>query len=163
MTALILLAIQGGMGAFDTLYYHEYKLKLPHAVHAKYELLLHALRDFAYALIFLSIGWVQWAGVLAWVFAAVLVFEIVVTLLDFVEEDRIRKLPAGERVMHALMGIVYGLFLAFMVPVLWQWSHLATGFMGVSYGAMSWLLTLAGVGVLLSGVRDLSFSLKPAG
>jgi hypothetical protein len=44
-------------------------------------------------------------GALVWPLAAILLFEIVVTLTDFIEEDRTRRLPAGERVMRALMGI----------------------------------------------------------
>lgn len=44
------------LGAFDTLYYHEYRLKLPHSGHTRIELRLHAARDFAYAIIIGSLG-----------------------------------------------------------------------------------------------------------
>jgi hypothetical protein len=46
----------------------------------------------------------------------------VITLWDFIEEDRVRRLPAGERAMHAVMGIVYGAFLANLVPEIVRWS-----------------------------------------
>src|SRR5579862_2053214 len=110
--AVWILMFQACLGAFDTLYYHEYKLKLPHGDHTGLELKLHASRDFAYAIIIGSLGWLTWNGPLAWVLAALLATEIVITLLDFIEEDKIRKLPPGERAAHAIMGIVYGAFLA---------------------------------------------------
>jgi hypothetical protein len=154
LTALWLLLAQGALGAFDTLYYHEYKLRLPAQPHAANELKLHALRDFVYALLFGTIGWITWNGLLAWLFLALLVTEIVITLADFLEEDRIRKLPPGERVMHALMGILYGLFLAYLLPNVIRWGHLPTAFGRADYGWLSWILTFMAGGVLLSGIRD---------
>lgn len=154
LTALILLAVQGAMGAFDTLYYHEYKLRLPAQPHAGKELRLHALRDFIYALLFATIGWVTWNGLFAWLLLGLLVAEIFLTLSDFLEEDRTRKLPPGERVMHALMGIVYGLFLAYLFPNILQWMRAPSGFGRVEYGVLSWALSAMAFGVLVSGMRD---------
>ena len=148
------------MGAFDTLYYHEYKLRLPAQPHARHEVQLHAARDFAYALLFGTIGWLTWNGLLAWLFVALLLTEIAITLADFLEEDRIRKLPPGERVMHAIMGIVYGLFLAYLLPNALRWMREPTGFGRVHYGNLSWLLTLMAAGVLVSGIRDFLSSRK---
>ncbi len=153
-SALMLLALEGALGAFDTLYYHEWKLRLPTRPHARRELSLHAARDFAYALLFLTIGWLTWNGGLTALFAGLLAAEIGITLADFVEEDRTRTLPAGERCMHAVMGIVYGFFLAHLLPEVWHWASLPSGFAAVSHGWLSWLLTVMGIGVLLSGVRD---------
>lgn len=152
--ALLLLLAQGALGAFDTLYYHEYRLRLPAQPHARRELQLHAFRDFAYALLFGTIGWLTWNGLLAWLFLSLLALEIAITLADFLEEDRIRKLPPGERVMHAVMGIVYGLFLAYLLPHVWDWMRQPTGFGRIHYGLLSWLLTLMAGGVLVSGIRD---------
>lgn len=154
LTALWLLLSQGALGAFDTLYYHEYKLRLPAQPHARHELQLHAFRDFAYALLFGTIGWLTWNGLFAWLFLLLLLTEIAITLADFLEEDRIRKLPPGERVMHAVMGIVYGLFLAYLLPNVFRWMHQPTGFGRTHYGLLSWGLTLMAGGVLVSGVRD---------
>jgi hypothetical protein len=84
----------------------------------------------------------------------------VVTLTDFIEEDRTRKLPAGERVMHAVMGITYGIFLAMFFPHAVEWRRMATGFGPADYGGVSWILTLFAVGVFTSGVRDLLASRK---
>ena len=83
-------------------------------------------------------------------------------MTDFIEEDRTRRLPAGERVMHALMGIVYGVFLSLLYPHAAQWSRLISGFGPADYGVMSWVLTGFAAGVLASGIRDLASSRRLA-
>ena len=160
-TVLAIALVQAAMGAFDTLYYHEYKLKLPKSSLAGLELKLHAARDFAYAVIFFSFGWIEWRGAFAAVFAAIIVAEIFITLWDFFEEDRTRKLPRGERAMHALMGIVYGIMLAFFAPILWEWWLQPSGFARADYGWMSWTMAAMALGVFGSGLRDLWASLRP--
>jgi hypothetical protein len=162
ITALEVLLLMGLLGAFDTLYYHEWRLQLPETPSARRELRLHATRDFAYAIVFGSLAWTTWNGALVWPLAVILIFEIWVTLSDFIEEDRTRRLPAGERVMHALMGIVYGIFLTMLYPHAAGWARLAIGFGSADYGVVSWVLTLFAIGVLASGVRDLAASRKLA-
>jgi len=71
------------LGAFDTLYYHEYRLRLPSAFAARKELKLHAARDFIYAIIFGSLAWRSWDGLWAWVLVGLFVTELVITLWDF--------------------------------------------------------------------------------
>jgi hypothetical protein len=154
-TAFIFLLIQGCLGAFDTLWYHEYKLHLPYTPMARKELRLHACRDFVYAAIFSSLAWATWNGAWAWIFVGLLVSEILVTLWDFIEEDSTRKVPPGERVMHAIMGIIYGAMLAYLLPHVTSWAQLPSGFTGKSYGFISFSLTAMAIGVFLSGLRDL--------
>lgn len=159
--AIWILLAQATLGAFDTLYFHEYKLKLPHGDHTQIELRLHAVRDFAYAIIIGTLGWFTWNGILAWVLAGILVAEIVITLWDFIEEDKVRKLPPGERATHAIMGIVYGAFLAYLVPDLILWSQEPTGWGAAYHGIPAWILAVIATGVFISGVRDLIASLRP--
>src|SRR5262252_1153664 len=91
-TTLWLLAAQGLIGAFDTLYYHEWRARLPARGHgAAPELKLHALRDFLYAVLFAGLPWLAWQGLWVLVLAAVLSAEIILTLADFVVEIRVRK------------------------------------------------------------------------
>ena len=164
MTAAIwLLFVQALLGAFDTLYYHEYRLRLPHSHSTATELRLHASRDFAYAVIIGTLGFVTWNGALAWILFGLLAAEIVITLWDFIEEDRIRKLPAGERAMHAIMGIVYGAFLAYLIPEMLHWSQLPAGWGASYHGFPAWVLSGLAVGVFVSGVRDAVASLKRRG
>ena len=153
-TALEVLLLLGILGAADTFYYHEWKLRLPETPSAGFELRLHASRDFAYALVFGSLAWITWLGLWIWPFALILLFEIVVTLTDFIEEDRTRRLPPGERVMHAVMGITYGVFVALFYPSAVRWAALTSGFGRADYGWISWVLTLFAAGVFVSGIRD---------
>jgi hypothetical protein len=155
-TALRVLLVLGLMGAFDTIYYHEWNLRLPETPTAHRELRLHATRDFAYAIVFGSLAWITWNGLWVWPLACILLLEIVVTLTDFIEEDHTRKLPAGERVMHALMGITYGVFLSLLFPHAVQWQNLKSGFGAANYGILSWVLTFFAAGVFASGIRDLA-------
>jgi len=159
--AIWLLVVQATLGAFDTLYYHEYRLRLPHGHGTRTELRLHASRDFAYAIIIGSLGFLTWNGALAWVLFALLAGEIAITLWDFIEEDRIRKLPAGERAMHGVMGIVYGAFLAYLLPEMLRWQLAPTGFGQSYHGFPAWVLAVLAAGVFVSGVRDLHASSRP--
>ncbi|MDX1946751.1 MAG: hypothetical protein SFU86_15225 [Pirellulaceae bacterium] len=163
--ALSLLIVQGVLGALDTLYYHEFQQRIAARSTGALELRLHAARDFFYALLFGSLAWTQWRGWLAWLLVTVLAAEILITLWDFIEEDLRRPLPPGERVMHTLLAIVYGAFLANLLPQVWIWGTLPAGFTPVSYGWLSWLMTAMALGTALSGLRDLAASfpsLNPA-
>jgi hypothetical protein len=161
--ALWLLALQGLIGAFDTLYYHEWRARLPaRGSEAAPELKLHAARDFLYAVLFGTLPWLAWQG--AWVFAlgAVIVAEIVLTLWDFIVEIAVRKslgdVYAGERVTHAIMGILYGAMLANLLPTLARWRSLPTGLTVMIPPVpelLRWGLLFMAAGVFLSGVRDL--------
>ena len=158
--ALTLLLVQGALGAFDTLWYHEWQQQLATRATGRRELLLHASRDFAYGLLFGSLAWATWNGLWALVLAALLLCEIVITLLDFVEEDLHRPLPPGERVMHTILAIVYGAFLANLLPQMAEWFYQPTGFAAADYGLISWLLTAMAIGVVGSGIRDLLAGLR---
>ena len=157
ITALWLLAAQGVLGAFDTVWYHEWRARLPFRAAAARELKLHALRDFLYAIIFASLARLEWRGTWTYVFVVILAAEIVITLTDFVVETYDRNVEAGERVTHAVMGICYGAMLAMLIPTLARWSIRPTGFAMSTGGIPATLrmaLTLMAIGVFASGVRD---------
>ena len=161
-TALWLLAIQGAIGAFDTVYYHEWRARLPaRCPLTAPELKIHATRDYLYAVIFGSLPWIAWEGWWAAVLTAVLVTEIVLTMADFVTEARVRKplgdVFPGERVTHAVMAIIYGAMLSMVVPVLWTWWSRPTALHVVPPDIpelLRWTLGAMAIGVFLSGVRD---------
>lgn len=160
MTATLwLLAVQGGLGAFDTLYFHEWRGRLPARPGVRSELALHAGRSVIYGIVFCSLPWMAWTGGAGVLLAGLLATEAVVTFADFVVEDRVRVdlggVFPGERVMHGLMAIVYGAFLAGFAPLLGDWI----GGGGTTLGEASptpllVALTCLGVGSLLSGLRD---------
>ena len=168
---LSLLAVQGLIGAFDTFYFHEWRARLPAGgAQTAPELRLHAWRSFLYAVIFATLPWVAWHGL--WVVALVIVLfaEIVFTLWDFIVEIAVRKplgdVYGGERITHAIMGIVYGGMLAFLIPILYEWWWLPTalvvGPLG-EIGLLGWLLLVMALGVFLSGARDLYAALALPG
>ena len=129
MTSLLwtLIAIQIVMGVFDTFYHHELTERLAWRPSQRYELQLHSVRNMLYALLFLVLGWLEVHGILAMLIIAVLAAEIVITLMDFVEEDMSRKLPASERINHTLLAINYGAILVLLLPVLIGWAVQPTG------------------------------------
>jgi len=166
--ALWLLAVQGVIGAFDTLYYHEWRARLPaRGKLAASELKLHAARDFFYAVLFATLPCIAWRGAWVVMLAAVFVAEIVLTLTDFVVEIAVRKqlgdVYAGERVTHAVMGILYGAMVANLIPVLIRWWALPTGLV-IQWVEISdllrWSLFMMAAGVFVSGLRDLYAALE---
>jgi hypothetical protein len=161
--ALWLLAIQGAIGAFDTAYYHEWRAQLPaRGALAASELKLHAARDFFYAVLFGTLPWLAWHGAWVLLLAAVIVAEIILTLTDFIVEITVRKalgdVYGGERVTHAIMGILYGAMVANLIPVLFGWWKEPTALVVDPPPipiALQWSLLAMAAGVALSGARDL--------
>ena len=89
------------------------------------------------------------------VLISALAIETGITLWDFVEEDRVRALPASERVTHTLLTLNYGVLLALLMPVLVGWAALPAAILLQGHGLVSTLLTIAALGVAASGIRDL--------
>lgn len=164
-TALYLLVAQGCLGAFDTLYYHEWRYRLAGSpATAGRELRLHAARDFVYAALLATAPFASWGGPLAWALAALLACEVAITLADFVVEDRVRApwggVAPGERAMHGLMAVVYGAFLAELAPAIVAWSRRPAGFArhASAPGPAEYVCAALALGVFASGARDLGAS-----
>ena len=154
----ILVAIQVAMGAFDTLYHHELTERLAWRTSQRHELLLHSIRNFFYAALFLVLGWLEVFGLLAMMVMAVLAAEVVITLMDFVEEDLSRKLPASERINHTLLALNYGAILALLLPVLISWAREPTGVRLADHGWLGIAAAVCAAGVAIFGLRDVAAS-----
>src|ERR1700721_2085526 len=165
MTPLLwgLIAIQIAMGVFDTFYHHEFTERLAWRLSQRYELKLHGVRNMLYALLFLVLGWLEVHGVFAIAVIAVLVVEVVITLMDFVEEDLSRKLPPSERINHTLLAINYGAILVLLVPILIDWAGRSTDVKWVSYGYWSVLAAVSAAGGALFRLRGLAGARRLAG
>ncbi len=151
---LTLLVAQGVMGAYDTIYHHELRCALPQRHNGAAELRLHAARAVLYGLVFFGFAWLEWGGLWLLPLWFVIGIEVLLTLRDFVVEDRTRLLPGSERVLHTLLaingGVVFGLFA-------WHsrtWWALPDELRWVDHGWRSVALTFFAVGVVLSGIRD---------
>ncbi|HYS49445.1 MAG TPA: TIGR01777 family protein, partial [Xanthobacteraceae bacterium] len=92
----VLIAIQIAMGGFDTIYHHEMTERLAWRPSQHRELQLHAARTMLYVGLFILLGWFEAHGLAAVAVLVILTAEIIITLLDFVEEDVSRKLPPSE-------------------------------------------------------------------
>jgi uncharacterized protein len=149
-----LIILQMAMGAFDIAYHHELTERLAWRPTQRRELTLHALRNLLYAALFTVFGWFEPRGAWAVLVIVILAIQVAVTLTDFVEEDASRKLPASERITHTLLAINDGAILVLLLPLLFGWAARDTALAPVSHGMLSALATLAAVGVLGFGVRD---------
>jgi hypothetical protein len=163
MRTALYLGLQGLIGAFDTLFYHEWKARLPaRGRRAAPELALHAARDFLYGVLFCTLPWLAWKGIWTIVLLGVIVAEIILTLWDFVVEIAVRRdlgdVYAGERVTHAIMRIMYGAMLASLAPTL-NSSWGSPGGLAIEPAtAPEWMrifVSAMGAGVIGSGLRDL--------
>jgi hypothetical protein len=143
------------MGAFDTIHHHEGTERLAWRPSQQVELNLHGVRNLAYALMFTALGWFEPMGLWASALLALLAGELLITLWDFVEEDRTRHLPSSERVTHTLLTLNYGVILAMLVPWLIGLAQLPTALPTSYHGIMSWFCAISAVGVIFSGLRDL--------
>jgi uncharacterized protein (TIGR01777 family) len=154
LLALQLMAVQGCLGAFDTLYHHELTEALPRTPGARRELAIHATRSSIYAVLFVGLAYWEWHGLFALALMGIFGIEIVLTLWDFVIEDRSRLLPASERVTHTILAINGGAFIALLALQVPAWHAAPTAMAWAPHGWLSAFLALCGVGVGLSGVRD---------
>jgi hypothetical protein len=161
-TLWIFVFIQMMMGGFDTFYHHELTERLAWRPSQTRELRLHGIRNLAYAVMFLALGWSEPQGAAAVALIVLMVSELAITLWDFVEEDRTRRLPPSERVTHALLTLNYGVILAVLVPLLTQWAARPTTIAPAYHGIWSWFCAIAALGVVGSGVRDLAAARRTA-
>ena len=155
-TLWIAVLLQMAMGAFDTLYHHELTQRLAWKPEQALELQLHGVRNLIYGALFVLIGVFRPEGGWALLVLILIAIELGITLWDFVEEDRTRKLPASERVTHTLLTLNYGIILAIAVPWLIELlkapNHLGDGYAGV----FSWVAMAGAAGVVVFGLRDLA-------
>src|SRR5258707_10005115 len=157
-----LIAIQIAMGAFDTFYHHEMTERLAWRPSQRHELQLHCVRNTLYALLFLTLGWLEVRGFWAMIVIAVLVVEVVVTLMDFVEEDLSRRLPASERINHTLLALNYGAILVLLLRVLIEWAGEPAAVTLVDHGWLAIAATICAAAVAVFGLRDLVASRRLA-
>ena len=156
----VLLTTQIVLGGLDNLWHHELKERLPGRREARVELALHSGRELCYALMFAGLAWWEWRGAWTAAVVALLAAEVSMTLADFIVEDRTRRLPKVERVLHTVLAMNFGALLAVLAPTLLAWARLPTSIARVDYGLASWLLTAAAAGVLLWSVRNALAALR---
>lgn len=158
-----LLIFQGILGGFDVMWNHEWKEKLPSRITAALEQKIHGVREIFYAVVFIGLAWYSWQGVWAWIFFSIIVIEILLTAWDFVIEDMTRVLSPTERITHLILSMTGGAYVAFLIPLLYEWSQLPSAMQFHHYGLRSWILGVLGAGVFAWGVRDLLSGISLSG
>ena len=148
------MSFQALAGAFDNFWHHELEARLPQRISARHELRLHSAREAIYGLLFAGLAWVQWQGWWVMLPAGLLLVEMFITIADFLEEDRSRKLPPLERALHTVLAVSYGLLLGVIAPLFWQAAQRPSALMLTSYGLWSWLFSVASISVLAWSVRN---------
>lgn len=157
---LTLFIVNAVLGAWDTLWYHEWKTRLAERLDTtRTELRLHVARDAVYVVVYLVISWWQVSGSFVVGLAVLLAAEIAITLTDFVIEDRDRPaiggMAAGERVLHTLMAIVYGAALVTLVPILIEAAAGPDAFVRHEAPlALSIVGSFFAAGIAVTGLRD---------
>ena len=154
----LVLSVQVVLGFADVVVHHELIARLPWRSGAAPELRLHAARNLAYAVIFLTLAWILPLGWTAWILAALLLAEATITFIDWIVEDSSRPLPASERALHGLLAINFGVLLALLGPIVWQWQSEPASLEVVVRGVWSWLATVAAAGLLAMAIRDFAAS-----
>jgi uncharacterized protein (TIGR01777 family) len=113
-----------------------------------------------YAVLFFGLAWYEWHGIWAIILIGLFVTELIVTMCDFVIEDKTRVLPPFERVLHTILAINIGVFLAVLYPIVAGWYDYETALYSVDYGYWSWFFTACALGVGLWGIRNMIAVMK---
>lgn len=155
-----LLLAQAALGGADTLFNHEIVARLPQRPEARREVALHAVREAIYATLFIGLALFEWHGAAAWIVAGLLAAECLVTGTDELLENRIRKLPDNERVMHVFLTLNLGAIIAVLVPRLATWSQGPTGWERIPGNFAAWALVAFGLASAAWSVRDALAALR---
>ena len=160
-TASYVLFVLGCLGAADIALFHSVAHGIRSHPDSVSELITHSLRGPTYAALFLFVPNFAMQGLFAWGLAALLVFDVGISICDFSLEQSSRRflggLPTGEYVLHMLMAMVFGMFVAtlfcfgshpFNAPTRLVYAPAA-----VPAGLRLILLIMA-ILVLVSGIQD---------
>lgn len=151
---LTLLVLHGLLGGLDVLLNHEIAERLPHRPGAALEEALHAAREALFAALFLALAWFEWHGAAAWLVAAIVAAELVVSTWDSVLEDQTRRLPPLERVLHVALLINLGAYITLLAPHWLAWRAMPGAVVPAFHGWQSVALSLLGLAAIIWCVRD---------
>lgn len=101
-----------------------------------------------------GLAWFAWQGAAAWVIAALLAAEVVVTACDEWVENRSRVLPQNERILHVFLTLNLGAIIALLYPLLREWGARPTALAPSGHGALSWIISLFALTAFAWAVRD---------
>ncbi|WP_394830654.1 SRPBCC family protein [Pendulispora rubella] len=130
LTACIVLAIMGAVGAFDMAYFHTYKAQLGKRPESRIEAWVHVVRSFVYAAQFALVPNVRLGGTYYFALVGLFVLDVAVAALDVAIEPASRRsqggLPAGEYAAHVFLSVLAGVLLHAVFSASAGWHTLPT-------------------------------------
>jgi hypothetical protein len=159
--AIWILFALGLLGATDIVLFHTLSHGIRRHPDCRTELLVHALRGPTYALLFGVLPNFALHGLWYWALCALLAFDLGLSVWDFAIERRSRArlggLPTGEYLLHVLMAILFGAFVALLLEATAPWPDLATAVVWQPAAVpepLRWILLAMALGVFVSGAQD---------
>jgi hypothetical protein len=125
-----LLFAMGFVGASDILFYHTLAHRIRSHGPARRELESHFWRGPMYFLLFLLVPNFALQGLWYWALVALLAIDLGISIWDFSLEKESRRelggLPTGEYLLHVILAVLYGAFVAAVLLRAWDWHALPT-------------------------------------
>lgn len=162
----LLLAI-ALLGALDILLFHTVANGIRAHADSRAELLVHSLRGPTYAALFILVPNFALHGAWFWLLIGILVFDLLVSLVDFALEKQSRAtfggLPSGEYVLHVVIAMLFGALVTSTLYGAGNWAGLPTKFFYAPAAIPTVLraaLAIMAVGVLATEYGDLRAALR---
>lgn len=156
-----ILFVLGVLGATDILLYHSVSHGIRSHQDSRWELVVHSLRGPTYAALFILVPNFAMQGGFFWLLMGILVFDLCISLADFVLEGRSRAffggLPTGEYVLHIILAMLFG---ALVTAILYGGGHWAAASTRFAYepaavpALVRGVMVVMAVMVLASGIMD---------
>jgi hypothetical protein len=156
-----ILFIIGVLGATDIALYHSASHGIRSHPDSRAELIVHSLRGPTYAILFFAVPNLALYGIFFWALIALLAIDVAISLVDFALERESRRffggLPSGEYVLHVMIAMVFGAFVAsiFFGAGSWAFEPTAIAWQPAEVPMLlRFILAVMAVVVLYSGMQD---------
>ena len=109
------------LSAFDALYFHVYRERLAAHSVSQRERMLHVRGNIAAAALGLMLAWFEWRGL--WILVPLLFFaaELTFSILDYLEEKRVRTPGLPEKAVHWILAGLHTAFALLALPSALAW------------------------------------------
>lgn len=163
--ATYILFILGCLGATDILLYHSVSHGIRSHRDSRFELVMHSLRGPTYTALFILVPNFAMRGGYFWLLIGIFVFDVCISLGDFVLERTSREffggLPTGEYVLHIILAMLFGALVTSVFYGAGDWAGMPTR-LTYEPAAAPWLLRVVMAFMALLQLASGSMDLKAA-
>lgn len=121
---MISLFVMGSIGSLDEFFYHYKSERLLDRPESFLENILHILRVYVYAILFLVSANYEAYGAYASLLLAVIIFDGIIGVADILSEEKSRESLGGlknkEYLLHMLLSFNLGILYFNYIPLLWK-------------------------------------------